>query len=97
MFQLGWCRNGPQHLHHLLLEVVPGRPVSVLDGSQDLHDGQDADAPVVGGVLSDSSVDEVRLEGPADPASGVSRIELVEREPGDQARVMGCSTSGPES
>ena len=52
---------------------------------------------MVGGVLSDSSVDEVRLEGPADPASGVSRIELVEREPGDQARVMGCSTSGPES
>ena len=62
--------------------------VPVLDGSQDLHDGQDADATVVGGVLSNSPADEVQLEGPADPASGVSRIELVERKPGDQAGVQ---------
>ena len=60
----------------LIKWVIHSSAVPVLDGSQDLHDGQDADAPVVGGVLSDSSVDEVRLEGPADPASGVSRIEL---------------------
>ena len=43
---------------------------------------------MVGGVLSNSPADEVQLEGPADPASGVSRIELVERKPGDQAGVQ---------